>query len=286
MLEYMQLPDIPPFELGQVAIDDCVFVFGFVNESVRPIFERHQPNHDGYNVATAAFNRATCWLSTITRLTSPADFQAATAGSRALCEIAVDLTLLVGDRNKYPAEKLAAWSESARLKQAEGMVRHAATRPDFEDEDTITLLKAYVAREGAAIQAQRNKFWPNAAGTPSGHPRNRWTGCDLRTDARAADALGGDHLEDFYVGRYGIMNWSTHGSGFASIRGIGAKDFPILMVNAFEDAATLGMQCARLSLQYVHAFDMVAEQRFKASERDRHERKREAFASLVSKHHR
>jgi hypothetical protein len=77
------------------------------------------------------------------------------------------------------------------------------------------------------------------------HPKTRWTGNDLGTDAKRAQdllssaKLSGVDLREFYELEYSLTCWGTHGSGLAGFRS-GKPDL-------------IPAQCS-LRLQRVHGF--------------------------------
>lgn len=266
--------DTPAFALGEGYYSQCQVAHWFLSESVLPIVERHVPAKDIEGGIDAAFRRAMYWLSSLTKLNHPSDFQPVIAGARALFELTVDLTLLVGDRETYPMTKLMAWEDSGKLKHAQTMIRLAGQRRTGWDMGPFI---GYIREHSEEIQALRDKLWPSNKG-PSKHPV-RWTGRSLADDAKAADTLGGVDLEDFYLHRHAELCWSTHGSGLTGVRHLSSDQFPSLVAFAFKESAQFGMRCAKLSLRYLDAFDQIAQVKFERAEKDLMEARNEGYAN-------
>lgn len=240
----------PAMALANGAMGNCQTVRHFMLAIALPVIEREE--NDPRRLVSDLYRRAAYWLSTVEKLDHPSDFQAAIAGARALFEISVDLSLMVGDRALYPVDKLLAWETSAMWKQAAAMVAHHAAVPDFPVPEPML---GYVECERANVQALRDKWWGGK------HPKGRWTGRNLPEDTKAADGFRTDRsLEAYYVRRHSPLCWSTHGSGLVGSRQVPTADFPWLLGEALNEAAAFGMLSAELTLAYVGALgaEMIA----------------------------
>jgi len=211
---------------------ECGAVARFIDENVRVLV-------DGRVAAVAhgiAFQgqllRAIAWLRSLMKLTHPGDFQAVTAGARALFEGAVDVTLMRFDQAANGPEKMDAWEQSAKLKHAAtalDYITSAGRQPDGAEQMMVT----YATGERARIEKLRLAHWPNHKGK---HPP-RWTGRDLAQDAEAADKHLAEGFEEFYRLRYPQLCWNVHGSGLTGLANIRAEYIPYIGGRAAADAA-------------------------------------------------
>jgi hypothetical protein len=250
--------DTVPFTMAVAKYETIVLVRDFVQQKVRPVVERSakEEGHDG--TVYWLLLRTLGWLGTLGELKEPQHFQAAMGGTRALLEVAIDLALLHHDRANQTTARVAAWERSAKLHAAEKIQERFQGRA-LPKEHNVKI--AFIARDGAAIRAERGVAWPGRK-KPASHP-GRWTGRSLEHDAAAADSYGGFGFADYYAGRFSELCWSTHGSGLAGIRFIPEHDFPGLIAVAFDDSARWAKLGAELALRYYDKFDAIAEARFR-----------------------
>jgi hypothetical protein len=226
-------------ELMQQA-DDCL----------RAAFrERESPTRR--RALTESFHRGQAWAATFSRLTEPGDLQARAAGTRTLFEIVVDLSLLhLGDEDE--AQALIDYEDSQRLAAANTYQQYLGVDAEVDDEHRPLL--DFIARDGARIAEIRQRRWKGI------HPP-RWTGNNLRRDARLVDerrcqtCFGSPDramsLEELYASRLAHMNWLTHGSGAAGRRKVGVHGLNAMMLHS----ATL---CAYLATRVIaHEFTVA-----------------------------
>jgi len=255
------------FAHGDAFFAECNIVGTFVDASVRPVvqraFDKSKPEHSTY---LGALLRVTGWLRSLAKLNHPGDFQAIVAGSRALFEIAVDLTLLHHDPNAHSHEMLVAWEQSAKLKFAEGIERHykaASKAVPVDHADAMT----FATRERTHIHSQRLKYWPNAKNKP--HHPDRWTGRSLPDDAHVADKVASYSFEEFYATRFSQLCWNTHGSGLAGVRLVTEEHFPGVSALGFSESARFSCIAGELVLRLFGKHDAISEARFRKLASDR-----------------
>jgi hypothetical protein len=210
-----------------------------------------------HNTYHGAIIRVQAWLRALTKLNHPGDFQPAAAASRALFELAVDLTLLHTKQPAFDFRKMLAWEESAKLGSAERAQRHFTARgvdvpPEYEP------LIVFIQQQRDRILELRRQTWGNTR-----HP-SRWTGQSLETDARTAGA----EFADYYALRYAQICWNTHGSGLVAVRMISEENFPAFTGLAFDDAARFGAIAAQQALQLFGRFDAAAAEAFEQLRED------------------
>lgn len=235
----------------------CCAARDFIGTTVRPIAERVVKDDSTPLRATffGALLRTHAWAQSLGKLTHPSDFQAALAGSRALFEMAVDLTLLHFDPKAHPHVKMVAWEESAKLLAAERVQEHfgAAQVPD-EFEGPMRFLKEDANR----VRDIRIEFWPETKGK---HPP-RWTGKGQAADAtRATSLFPKGEFDLYYAANYAHASWFTHGSALTGIRVMPESTFPALSGFAFKQAAELLVIISEIVLRGLDRWDSIAEQR-------------------------
>jgi hypothetical protein len=253
---------------------ECRVAGTFINSpAVRTVVE----NATGRNVyapeVLTMLHRLIAWFESLRKLTSPADYQPAAAAARSVFEIAVDLTLLALDSQKYSMPQYQAWHESAKLDCADKV---SATYPKDLEEDGMS--EVLLRRQ--EIQALRERFWPRTKGKPALHQK-RWTGGNLGTDTGVADQLAPQHeYHRFYRGEVVRLNWSVHGSGnwYANVP---FQTFPIIMVYAHRFVVRWALVAAEMALRtpFVNGWSADAEQDFAAT---RKLIKREGIMALLT----
>jgi len=233
----------------------------YMDQRVRPLQAGLLANRLRDTVLRGQFLRALAWILSLNRLNDVRDFQALEAATRSLLEIAIDMLLVTHDRTEIAAERLHAWGESAKLKQAEAIVNYYRRRgvpvPRAQGE-----VEQFVRVHRERIHALRRSHWPQRSSTPDTsaqaprHP-DRWTGQDLLSDAREADALEGRNLvsllgiglEEFYETEFRRICWSVHGSALASVVGVPLEGFFLMYALACNWCADFGLFCSRLILR-------------------------------------
>jgi hypothetical protein len=90
----------------------------------------------------------------------------------------------------------------------------------------------FVHRDGEGIRQTRARLWPDPKKLGKGKHPERWSNRTLLEDCREADRLHRLTLEEFYETYYRRMNWSIHGSAFASMRGADMPNIELTYVQA------------------------------------------------------
>jgi hypothetical protein len=259
---------------GNSHFQEVLVVRDFMRDKVRPVLLRTVTQDNDTDTVFGLFLRAIGWFATFAKLGHPQHLQAALAGTRALLEICIDLTLLNYDRQNLTTAMIVAWERSTRLQAAERTKRCFAGRkvPELYEPKVL-----FVDREGPAIRAERARVWPGRK-KPERHP-DRWTGRSLEQDVEAADALGGYGFKDYYDAQYAELCWGTHGSGLAGVRFVPREAYPWLIAQAFKDSAEFGALASELSLRYYDKFDAIVQARFQELTQDRKRGRAVGFVS-------
>lgn len=199
--------------------------------------------------------RAYAWMHTIEKLSHPLDFQAISAGNRALLEITVDLILLHSDKTNASGWKMHWWGESEKLRASEQVIKFYTDQgllvPD-EYEGQMTFCR----ESTASINHMRKALWPiKADPSIAKHPK-RWTGTgNLFEDIKKADEYYGRlpqsdlgcTLTEYYRTEYPKMNWRIH-SGAASFWNQPPQSYELVSGFALKGCADLSMLCTKIIL--------------------------------------
>lgn len=227
----------------------------YMRERSAAINEAEIRSQIGYKEACVKglWMRAYAWMQSLEKLGDPLDFQAISAGNRALLEITVDLVLLHSDKTNASAWKMFWWGESEKLRASEQIVNYYSGQgiavPD-EYEGQVSFSKT----RKSEIETMRATLWPNRK-NPGKHPA-RWTGNrNLFEDIERADQLEGSavradigsSLVEYYRTEYPKMNWRIH-SGVASIRDQPPQSFNLVCGFGFKWSADLAMLCTKFTL--------------------------------------
>lgn len=144
------------FAIADACFAKCQVVAKFIDEHVRVPVDTAAARQSNGSSLQGMLLRVIGWLRSLGKLNHPGDFQAVVSGTRALFEIAVDATLLEGDRATYPVEKLKVWELSAKLKNAatlKSYLDEMGKQPNSEQRHPL----AFLAREGASIEAKQRQ---------------------------------------------------------------------------------------------------------------------------------
>jgi hypothetical protein len=209
--------------------------------------------------------RAYAWMQTIGKLNDPLDFQAISAGNRALLEITVDLVLLHHDKTNESGWKMFWWNLSEKLKASEQII-------SFYNEQGLTVPDTYEAQEifcrdeKSIIDNMRVTLWPNKKNPSKPVHPDRWTGNgNLFDDIVKADQLYGSVIKadigltlvEYYRTEYRKMNWRIH-SGVASFWNQPPEAYNLTCGFALKWCADFGMLCTKIILNDF-GFDVAVE---------------------------
>jgi uncharacterized glyoxalase superfamily protein PhnB len=198
----------------------------YLQDEVRPLILRRRPSSGREEAFWRYFQRLEASVTGISVLKDVSLVQLVYAGTRTILEILVDSTLLYHGSPPDAVERIEAWEMSAKLKVAEAAVAYAR-KVGREDRPRFVQMAELIEVEGENIRRARARYWPSPKTPGLGRHPDRWTDRNLLEDCRHADRLHGLKLEEFYETTYRQMNWSIHGSGFASTRGIDAPSLAL-----------------------------------------------------------
>lgn len=242
------------FALANAYFAGCQLVEGFLGTSVRPIIKRASETAPEFEACHGAIIRLHAWFRSLSKLDAPGDFQAVLSASRAVFEIAVDLTLLHRDP-RVTVEMLVAWEESSKLAAARRLRQFCDSRPGSKKPAGAKPILAYLNQEQRVL-GLRSRHWGRTK-----HPQ-RWTGRDLGRDAEEADRFSPSGFAEYYCSRYTQVCWNVHGSGLAGVRRIPESRFPALTMFGFEESARFAIVAAREALHLVGKWDGISAARF------------------------
>ena len=100
----------------------------YMREKVRPRLDSILHPSPREILMSGIFLRSLCWMETLARLDYVQDFQAVSAGTRALLEACVDAVLIDHDDTGHLTTKMADWSTSAKFLMSQEMVNFYAKR--------------------------------------------------------------------------------------------------------------------------------------------------------------
>ena len=242
--------NVSPRAIGEAQFQACQLVDDFLQARVRPRVQAAVAAHPNGDAATFAgiLWRVIAWVHTLAKLNEATDFQASIAASRALFEIAVDVTILHFDEDQS-VPKLIAWEDSSKLKSAMRIRDYFLCRNEAPTREFDGPMQ-FLDTGGARVQALRAHYWNGQ------HPSNRWTGRSLEQDACQASRMfeAGDY-EQFYETRYPQICWNTHGSGLAGVRFISVENLPGLSGIALSECAHFALVAAEIILLHLELWD-------------------------------
>lgn len=194
------------------------FVSTYLCRDVAPVITPFQPTSPRDECFWGYFQRIELTIRGITLLKQVTLFPLVLAGTRSLLEGLVDVVLLYYSEPLDTVERIEAWERSARLKAADAAVTYAL-RNGREADGVYLQMANFVRQDGEDIMQTRARLWPDPKKPGRGRHPERWSNRNLLEDCREADKFHGLMLEEFYETYYRRMNWSIHGSAFASMRG-------------------------------------------------------------------
>jgi hypothetical protein len=234
--------------LSHIGHAEAQVVARFIDDKLRAAVDERAPKAAHGIAFQGQLPRTIGWLRSLAKLNDPGgDFQAITSAARSVFESAVDVTLMHFDGSANGPEKMDAWEDSAKLKHTQNVTDYLSTlgRPPTDAERTMM---TYATREKDRIEKLRLRWWPNENGR---HPRNRWTGRDLGTDARDADKLLPEGFEEFYRLRNPQLCWNVHGSGLAGVANVGPESFAYIGGRAYGEAARFATVVTKVVAQHL-----------------------------------
>lgn len=253
------------FAVGDATYRRCKHAGKFIAEAVLPaVMSRVKPATADV-VLAAQLIRIDYWLRSLEQLRRQTDYQAVTAGCRAMLECAIDIALVRANPDDY--QKVLDWEDSLRLKHAQALATYCAK--DEEVKEHFERPIGWAETERDRIKALRLQHgWIERRKRPDGtidelprHP-DRWTNYKLDHDAREADKIQKQwadegpifRFERYYETRYRELCWDTHGSGNAR-RQVGADQLPAIGARAFFDCARMSITAASWVVRHVGLWD-------------------------------
>jgi hypothetical protein len=248
----MAAPPVPDEALAVVRAlyAEAQAVARFIDEKVRAPVDARVPAVPHGVAFQGQLLRAIAWLRSIGKLDHPGDFQAVTAGARAVFEGAVDVTLMHFNPGAFGPERMDAWEESAKLKLAQTAATYieaSGRQPTDAEQHMLT----FITNKRAYIEKVRLSLWPNHKGK---HPP-RWTGRDLGRDAEEAEKALAEGFEEFYRLRYPELCWNVHGSGLTGVANIRAEVIPYIGGRAAAEAARFARVVAEVVAKHMGCWD-------------------------------
>jgi hypothetical protein len=255
----------------------CRLVSEFIHSDVRPrvakaIKAKEGQPSDPTITILGQIVRISEWLKSFAKLDSPEDYQAVSAGTRAILESAIDVALLTYDDSQWKA--VHAWEESAQLGQAIAMdaySRRQSTVVEGEHKARVHFIETRrkdieadrLARGWCRRDKRKNREVPT-------HP-GRWTNRNLQVDAQMADKLvpGKYSFEEIYETRYRELCYCTHGSGSAFRRLRNPNVFAFVGGRCYDECAKLALQAGEKFLKYLNGWDGDTITAFEAIEKRR-----------------
>jgi len=182
------------------------------------------------------FGRIRLLIETLLVLTNVRHFQSIVGASRTAVELYVDMQLLARSAVQDGTEKFFAFDRVQRLKAARRMVEFHDKYPNFRERGVDTF-RAFIADEGAVIDAERVRFWGEKA-----RP-DHWTNINFYERPKHL----GPEFQRLVNDGYDYRNWQLH-SGAAGVKGLNDEALKALCANALHVVHTVA----------VGALDLVA----------------------------
>ncbi len=206
------------------------------------------------NCLKGLFLRACAWIESLERLKSVKDFQAISAGNRALLEITVDILLLHHNKTNTDGWKMYWWSKSEKIRSAKIIIDYFKGLNIPIPDEYKPVEKAYDDEESMVNQIRAN-LWPSRTPGRGRHPK-RWTGKDnLFDDIEEVDRLFGNFIKselgcsltEYYRTEYCKMNWQIH-SGVTGVWNLPPEVFHLICGIGFKWCANLSLLCTKVML--------------------------------------
>ena len=192
---------------------------GFGDEMLVPAL-KDRSFDDRQGAFASGFYRMQGLLRVVRDLCQPSHFQGTAAATRAIFELSVEISLLHGDRIPNGVKRFYAFTEVARYRASQKLVRFYDEHPDLDDS------KAAPARNNLAIPdvaAEMERLVVELWGkTQKGRPRwpDRWSGLGLADEAARVEV----RTEELYRLFSDHLSWQLHGSA-AGIQRLSERNF-------------------------------------------------------------
>ncbi len=186
------------------------------------------------------YGRIRLLADTLLVLTNVRHFQSIVGASRTAVELYIDMHLLARNLIENGSDKFFAFDRVQRLKSARRMVEFHDRYPNLRERGVDTF-RAFIADQGAAIDAERTRLWGERA-----RP-DHWTNINFYD--RPND-LGPDFQRLVNDG-YDYRNWQLH-SGAAGVNGLSDEVLKALSSNALHVVHTIAIGAVDLVATEFH----------------------------------
>ena len=175
------------------------------------------------------YGRIRLLADTLLVLRNVRHFQSIVGASRTAIELYIDMHLLARNAIENGPEKFFAFDRVQRLKAARRMVEFHDRYPNLRERGVDTF-RAFIAAQGAAIDAERVRLWGEGA-----RP-DHWT--NINFYQRPNDL--GPEFQRLVNDGYDYRNWQLH-SGAAGVNGLTDETLTALSANALHVVHTIAI---------------------------------------------
>lgn len=205
---------------------------------------------------TANYYRAFANVESILTLNHVKHVQAIASASRALFEIAVDVSLI--DQISQGPEKMIALIDVEKMRSAQAIIDFKASNPTAQVD--ATTFQEFIRLDGARISALRDSLWPNRPDV------QHWS---LLKMQKRVEKLG-QPFNELYAVEYPRLSWYIH-SGLTGFANLPKESFELIAGIAFTIAVK----------SYMILMTAIIDE-FKLSKADSMIKSRMQYAQMVS----
>lgn len=207
-------------ESGWDAYKDCAYVYGYVEDIIVPRLTDSPLRTDPFESALAmSFFRSHYYMSSLTQLSRPTDFQAVRSITRSLFEVYLDIKDLAQDPKL--SERYHAYTALGRMRASIEIADYVAANPSPR---LAIRYKNHIELANDAAQIAECEGWlknlygkSNVDIRRSGHRTIPVNWSDANNHDRAK--RHGPVLLEYYKTEYAAASWFVHGGG-TSVGGI------------------------------------------------------------------
>jgi hypothetical protein len=186
------------------------------------------------------FGRVRLLVETLLVLTNVRHFQSIVGASRTAVELYVDMHLIAREAIRDGTGKFFAFGRVQRLKAARRMIDFHDRNPGLRQRPLDTP-RAFVAEQGAAIDAERIRLWGERS------KPNHWTNINLDQRPRSL----GPEFERLVNDGYDYRNWLLH-SGAAGVDGLSDEVLKALSANSLNVVHSVAIGMVNLIADQFH----------------------------------
>jgi Family of unknown function (DUF5677) len=169
--------------------------------------------------------RAIANVKTLLKFNNVADSQAIAMIARSVFELAIEIELI--DRIPNGPGKIFSFVGYEQLRRSRKIVRFAESHPNHNQRLDVPFHKSFIDREGAQIDAERKRLWPNSKDGPL-----HWSQLNLRQHAE----LIGEKVLEMYDSEYQMHSWYAH-AGLTGVLSTQAEFYWALCAIAYKLSA-------------------------------------------------